>query len=229
MCIHAACALAAIAALASCRKERANPAELFSTASVATTYLNRGQLAEAETQFRKLVRLAPDDPSGHANLGLTYLRGGRFQEAEKELKRARKLDPASTDVALALARVYALTERRDDARQLLESQRQSATNRAPDARILYALAELEVAAGDSAAAPSVEYERRLQAVLAAAPANLAARLKLARAFVLRGSADSAARLLEEWRALRPEPPVEARPLLERSIALLRAGKVADAR
>jgi len=85
-CIHAACAFTVVAALAGCRKERANPAELFSTASVATTYLNRGQLAEAETQFRKLVALAPDDPSGHANLGVTYLRGGRFDEAELALR-----------------------------------------------------------------------------------------------------------------------------------------------
>src|SRR6185503_8312878 len=206
MCIHAACALAAIAALASCRKERANPAELFSTASVATTYLNRGQLAEAETQFKKLVALAPDDPSGHANLGLTYLRGGRFDEAEKELRRARKLDPANIDVAVALARVLALTGRQNDARELLETQRLAALRTAggtsrPNERLLYALAELE--AGDSTRAPSPEYQRRLRDVLAAVPANLAARLKLARVFVQLDQADSAARVLEQWRALRP--------------------------
>ena len=45
-------------------------------------YLDRGQLPEAEAQFKKLIALAPADPLGYANLGLTYLRAGRYSDAE---------------------------------------------------------------------------------------------------------------------------------------------------
>ncbi|HEU4993379.1 MAG TPA: FG-GAP-like repeat-containing protein [Gemmatimonadaceae bacterium] len=222
-------ALLALCATASCQREETNPAQLFVISSTGSTFLRRGQLPEAEAQFKNLIKLAPDDPAGHANLGLTYLRGGRFDEAERELKRARRLDPNNVDVVLSLARLYSLTNRRDEARTLLESSRPAgaSTGQGANPRVLYALAELE--AGDTAAAPSAEYQQRLRDVLAAVPTNLAARLKLARAFVHGSQADSAARLLEEFRVLRPEPPVESRAPLREAIELLRAGKSAEAR
>src|SRR5258705_4665734 len=223
-------AIVAVCATSGCRREAPNPAQLFVISSTGSTFLNRGQLPEAEAQFKQLIKLAPDDPAGHANLGLTYLRGGRFEEAERELNRARRLDPANVDVVLSMARLYALTNRRDEARELLESNRQTAgasAGQGANPRLLFALAELE--AGDSAAAPTPEYQRRLADVLAAAPTNLAVRLELARAYVRNRQADSAARVLEELRTLRPEAPVEAQAPLRESIDLLRAGKAAEAR
>jgi Flp pilus assembly protein TadD len=115
--------LAAIlaATLTGCRKDKpASVEELFTTRTLATQLLQRGQLAEAEVQLKKLIELAPDDPLGYANLGLTYLQQGRYPEAETQLLRARKLDPASSDVALMLAKLYALTGRPADARSTLE-------------------------------------------------------------------------------------------------------------
>jgi len=215
--------LAAVA-IVGCRAERASVEDLYTTRMLGLSYLQRNQLPEAEAEFKKLTRLAPDDPLGYANLGLTYLQGGRYAEAEKELRRARELDPASTEVGLALAKLYSLTGRSSEARATLEKLRQDTTN---SVRVLYALAELEGQQRDSASARS--REDRLRDVLAIAPTNLVARLKLVDALAQRGQADSVVRHLEELRQIPPEMPKETRTYLDSSIQLLRAGKIAESR
>jgi len=190
---------------------------------LGTSYLQRNQLPEAEAEFRKLTKLAPDDPLGYTSLGLTYLQAGRYAEAEKELRRARELDPASTEVGLALAKLYALTGRTTDARAMLEQLRRDTTG---NAHVLYALAELDTGKTDIASVR--RYEDRLRDVLAVAPANLAVRLKLTQAFARRGEADSAIGQLEEVRRIPPEPPKEARTYLDSAIQLLRVGQFAQA-
>jgi outer membrane protein assembly factor BamD (BamD/ComL family) len=203
-----------------CRSEPVDPQELLTANHLGLGDLRKGQLAQAEEQFKKVVALAPQDPLGHANLGLTYLRGERYEEAERELRRAQRLSPENPDVGLIVARLYSLTNREAEARKTLEQLRR-------DPRVFYALAELD--ARDSSAAGVARYEQRLREVLSAAPANLAVRLKLVDVLVRRGVADSAARHLEEIRRLRPEPPLEARPALDTIIQRLNAGQVAEAR
>src|SRR5438105_8811296 len=169
-----------------CHEKPVPVEELYTTRMVALSYLQRNQLPEAESSFRKLTRLAPDDPLGYADLGLTYIQAGRYKEAEDELRKARELDPASTEVRLALARVYSLTGRWNEAHDLLERMRRDSTH---NARVLYALADLEKQRTDTAAARAYEDrlrdvlaifvstrrrgEDRLRDVLAVAPANLA--------------------------------------------------------
>ena len=212
------------AAVNGCRSERASVEDLYTTRMLGLSYLERNQLSEAEAEFKKLTQLAPDDPLGYANLGLTYLQGGKFADAERELERARKLDPRNTEVGLTLARLYLLTARPGDARETLEGLRSDSARSAP---VLYALAELEAAQRDTASAR--RYEERLTELLAVSPANLAARVKLIDALALRGKADSAVRQLEEVRRIPPEPPREARALLDSAIQLLRAGRMEDSR
>src|SRR5205823_4650218 len=120
-------------------------------------------------------------------LGLTYLQSGKYREAESQLARARELDPASADVGLLIAKLYSLTGRADDARATLERLRRDTTT---NARVLYALAELEAQHSDTGALR--RHEERLEQVLAVAPANLAVRLELIDALVRRAQADSAA-------------------------------------
>ncbi|MEP7000967.1 MAG: FG-GAP-like repeat-containing protein [bacterium] len=192
--------------------------------TLALSYLQRNQLPEAETEFKKLIKAAPDDPLGYADLGLTYLQGGRYPEAEKQLQRARELDPASVEVRLALAKLFSLTSRAAEARELLEKvQHDAPTN----PQVLYALAELDAGKNDSAS--TQRYEARLRAVLAAAPANLAVRLKLLNVLAQRGAVDSAVRHLEEVRRIPPEPPKEALTYLDSTIQLLRAGALPQSR
>ena len=207
-----------------CRGERAPVEELYTTRMLGLSYLQRNQLPEAEAEFKKLATLAPDDPFGYASLGLTYLQAGRYAEAEEQLRRARELDPAGIEAGLTLARLYSLTGRPSDARATLEQLR---GDTARNARVLYALAELEAAQPDSAAAR--RYEDRLREVLAVAPENLAVRLELVNALMRRGQADSAVRHLEDVRRIGPEPPRDARAALDRAIRLLRTGQLAEAR
>jgi len=210
----------------SCRSEPVDPHELLAAHSLGLIFLQRGQLPEAEAQFRKVASLAPRDPAGFTNLGLTYLRGGRFREAETELRRAQRLDEKSADVGLILARLYSLTGRTAEARATLEKLPR-------DARVLYALAELEAppptTSGQSDTAAIRRHQDRLGEVLRAAPSNLAVRLQLADALASRGVADSAAQLLEEVGRFRPEPPKEARSQLDSALGLLRQRKLAEAR
>jgi Flp pilus assembly protein TadD len=215
--------VAVVGAALSCHKERAPVEELYTTRMVGLSYLQRNQLPEAESAFKKLTTLAPQDPLGYASLGLTYLQAGRYADAEKQLQRARELEPGSTEIGLALAKVYSLTGRATDARALLGQLQKDTTG---NARVLYALAELESSQSDSASA--VTYRARLRDVLAVAPANLAARLKLVDALARAGDTDSAIAQLEEVRRIPPEPPAEARAYLDSSIQLMRAKNVAGA-
>jgi Tfp pilus assembly protein PilF len=218
-------ALIALVVLIACpRAEQASVEELYTTRMLGLSFLQRNQLAEAESAFAKLAKLAPDDPLGFANLGYTYLQAGRYAEAETQLKRARELDPRGTDIGLALARVYAETNRPAEARSTLEQLRRDSS---ANAHVLYALAELDARGTDAASAQ--RYRDRLRDVLGVAPANLAVRLKLVDAFARRGDADSVVRHLEEVRRIPPGPPPEARSALDTVIQLARAGRLAEAR
>lgn len=216
-------AIALALAANGCRSKPVDVAEVFSTRTLALAYLQRGQLPEAEAQFKKLIALAPNDRLGYANLGLTYLQGGRYREAEAQLRRARELDPSNPDVGLLIAKLYSLTGRADDARAVLEELRRDST---ANPRVLYALAELEAQSSDSAALR--RYEERLKDVLAVLPANLAVRLQLIDVLVQRAQTDSALQQLEEVRRIPPEPPSEARPSLDSTLRLLQDGKLAEA-
>ncbi|HEX6627918.1 MAG TPA: FG-GAP-like repeat-containing protein [Gemmatimonadaceae bacterium] len=217
--------LAVILTVASstCRQEHASVEELYTARMLGLSYLQRNQLAEAESSFKQLTKLAPDDPLGYANLGLTYLQAGRFDEAEKQLKRARDLDPKNADIGLALAKVYALTKRPNDARELLETLRRDSTS---NLHVVYALAELDGQQRDTASIR--RYADRLREVLAAAPGNIAVRTQLLSALVQTAQTDSAVHQLEEIRRIPPELPREARVYLDSTIQVLRAGQLGAA-
>src|SRR5689334_12193343 len=102
-------AVAWIAIAIGCHEKQVPVEELYTTRMVALSYLQRNQLPEAESSFKKLTDLAPNDPLGYADLGLTYLQAARYKDAEKQLDRARELDPQNSEVRLALAKVYLLT------------------------------------------------------------------------------------------------------------------------
>ncbi|HEY7236946.1 MAG TPA: tetratricopeptide repeat protein, partial [Gemmatimonadaceae bacterium] len=219
------CAVAFTLAAIACRSKPAPVEELYSTRMLGMSYLQRNQLVQAESAFKKLVQLAPDDPLGYANLGLTYLQAGRYADAEKQLRKARELDPSSTDIGLMLAKLDQLQGRPADARAILEKIQRDSTN---NARVLYALAELESQPGADSAAALGRREQRLKDVLQVAPANLAVRLELVDVQVRRGEADSAVRQLEEVRRIPPEAPAEARVYLDSAMQLLRANRLAEA-
>ncbi|HET9387032.1 MAG TPA: FG-GAP-like repeat-containing protein, partial [Gemmatimonadales bacterium] len=202
-----------VAVLVSCREKPVDPGALLTARTVGLAELERGRLAEAEQEFKKVIELAPKDANGYANLGLTYLRANRLEDAETQLQRARRLDapPRSPVIALVLARLYALTDRPDEARRVLSGLE-------PDARVLYTLAQIERQTGGDTA-----YASGLRRLLEKAPSNLAVRIELADVLLRLGAHDSTLRYLEEIRQLRPEPPSDARPHLTSAIGAVRAG------
>jgi Tfp pilus assembly protein PilF len=207
----------ALLAAGGCQEKPIDQGALLTARTVGLAQLERGQLAEAEQEFKTVISLAPKDASGHANLGLTYLRANRLAEAESELKRARKLDARSPEVALILARLYVLTKRPDDATRAL-------ADIEPDARVLYTLAQIDrQTSGDTV------YSARLRQLLEKVPSNLAVRVEIADVFLRLGENDSTLRYLEDTRRLRPEPPPEAQPHLAAAIDALRSGRAAAAR
>jgi len=140
---------------------------LITARTVGLEHLQRGRLPEAEQEFRQVIALAPRDPLGYANLGLTYLRAARYAEAESELDRARRLDPKNPDIALIVAKLYSLTGRPAEARRILSAV-------PADARVLYALAELDREGGDSAYAERLRVPWWLWLPVLALAAGLAA-------------------------------------------------------
>ena len=71
--------------------------------------LAAGHYEEAESDFKKLLQIAPDIAEMHATLGLVYFQEKKFDQAVTELKQALKLKPAlgkaSTLLAMSLSEV----------------------------------------------------------------------------------------------------------------------------
>ncbi|HZO18759.1 MAG TPA: FG-GAP-like repeat-containing protein [Gemmatimonadaceae bacterium] len=221
-------ALVTLPLLAACRRDAGDAAARKAEAVIAQSNglnaLRRDELPEAEEEFKRVIELVPDDALGYANLGLTYIRAGRYAEAERQLERARDLAPNNGEVALMMAKLYSLTNRSAEAADILGRLPRGG---ADDARVTYALAELEAARPGGRTGS--RYRELLRRVLVREPSNVAVRLELARLAAGAGEADSAVRHLEEVRRLPPEPPQEARPVVEEAIQLLRAGRIEAAR
>jgi len=216
--------LGAVAALllAGCRGREPAPggalerdAAILAARTLGLAYLQKNQLAQAETSFRRIVAFAPDQALGYANLGLVQLRQGRYREAETAIRRAAALDTANDDIALTLAKVYELTGRSAAARAEVDR----VLRRSPhDLRALYALVQLD----------SASRESYLRQIVERAPVNVAARLELADLLLAHGAADPAAAQLEALQRQLPELPREATRFFERALALARAGRAAAA-
>ena len=178
-------------------------------------HLQSGQLPQAETEFRKVIALAPDQALGYADLGLVYLRGGRYREAETQLRRAAELDSANSDVALMLATVYGSTGREGDAlREIQQVLRRDST----DIRALYALS----------GRTGQGRERLLREILTRAPTNLVARLELIDLLLARGATGDALGELEAMQRQLPQLPREATRFFEGALRAARAGRTAEA-
>jgi tetratricopeptide (TPR) repeat protein len=64
--------------------------DLFREAQAARA---RGDLASAESKYRKLIRIAPGMANAYHNLGLVYLAEHKYKESAEVLEKAAKLEP----------------------------------------------------------------------------------------------------------------------------------------
>ncbi len=195
-----------------CKGREQSPADagaILTARTLGLAYLEENRLPEAEQEFAKLIRLAPDEPSGHANLGLVYLRLGRYPDADREVARAVKLAPDDPDIRLLQATVWRLSGRTADADRTLEA----TLNANPKhLKTLYAL-------GD----------RYLARLVAAAPANVAARLALAEHLLAVDSVAQARDQLELLRQRLPKLPPEAQRAFTAAVTDVQLNRVAQAK
>ena len=190
--------------------------ELITTQTLGLAYLEEFKLDDAEKQFLKLIKLAPDEKLGYANLGLTYLRMGKYPEAKKQLAVAIKIDAKDPDIRLLLATVYQMNDERDKAITELKD----ALKFAPDhVKILYDLSELYSITPD---VDSREQRKNyLLHLVQKAPGNLVPQLSLIDIHIRNGETDKATELLESIKKQFPEFPKEAVDYYNKTLLLLK--------
>ena len=119
--------------------------------TLGLAYLEENKLEEAETEFLKLIDIAPDESLGYANLGLVYLRMDNYKEALKQLDEAVEIEPKNPNIRLIRAKAFDLNNDTKKAIKELEVTLKFAPN---DAKTLYQLAELHMK----------KHQRRLQSL-----------------------------------------------------------------
>jgi tetratricopeptide (TPR) repeat protein len=190
--------------------------EIITAQTLGLAYLEEFKLDEAEKEFIKFIRLAPNEKLGYANLGLAYLRMGKYPEAKKRLFEAVKIDPKDPDIRLLLATVYQMNDERDKA----ISELKDALSFAPDhVRIIYYLTELLAATTDEES--QKQRMSFLLQLVEKAPENLVPRLNLTEMYIHNGETDKASEQLEIIHKQFPEFPKEAIPYYEKTLSLLK--------
>jgi tetratricopeptide (TPR) repeat protein len=189
---------------------------LMSIRTLGLAYLEEFKLEDAEKEFLKLIRLAPEEKMGYANLGLTYLRMGKYPEAEKQLLKAKKIDPKDPDIRLILSTVYKMNSQSD--RSI--SELKDALSFAPDhLKILFELTEMYASASDTS---SVNLRQSfLLRMVEKAPENLVPQLNLTDIYIRNGSYDKAVQQLEIIHKQFPEFPKEAIDYFNKSVSFLK--------
>ena len=112
------------AAVLSDRAVALNPNCALAWYASAASRLQAGDYQEAVARFQRHLRLDPKSPfQGYAQnlMGASMLGLGRFEEAVVLVKKGLELSPNNPFAWVYLATAYAKLERRDDARQALES------------------------------------------------------------------------------------------------------------
>ena len=183
------CAIGLILLLG-CHTQQQNPADagaILTARTLGLAYVEENRLEEASNEFVKLIRLAPEEPSGYANLGLVYLRLGRYADAVRSIERAVKLAPDDPDIRLLQATAQRLGGDSNAARRTLEASLQKSPRHL---QTLYAL-------------------QAWGRLVEAAPANVAARLAYAGALLDSGRVTEARDQLELLRQRLPSLPTQA--------------------
>jgi hypothetical protein len=190
--------------------------ELMTTQTMGLAYLEEFKLDEAEKEFLKFIKLAPNEKLGYANLGLAYLRMGKYPEAKKQLADAIRIDSRDADIRLLLATVYQMNDEREKA----ISELREALKFSPDhIKILYNLTELYAAGSDEESGQQREFF--LIKLTEKAPDNLVPQLNLTDIYIRNGETDKAIEKLEIIHKQFPEFPKEAVDYFNKTLDLLK--------
>lgn len=172
-------------------------------------FTRAGNNQAAISLFKEALEKDPNYLDARLQLGLAYFKLNKLDFAEKELEKAYRQDPANRDVSLRLAQIYMKTDRVEKAMGELIRLEASSSD---DVEVQVALAEGYAHQRDILA--SENYYRK---ALLVKPADLDARLGLARLLFDSSRDDAGTQLLQSVIA---ENPREAAPYyLQLQVAL----------
>lgn len=168
-------------------------------AGLAQAYQLNGQLAEAESSYREVIRLAPKDPNSFLRLGLFYGYQRRYRDALATLNDGLNVDMNQPALLRAVVLMQSRLGRHDDAVSSAE-RLVKVQPRNPDAQALLAMM-LEEAGKRSRAIDIYE------ALLVKDPKNIVAQNNLAMLLSAEGKHDQALQAARRATAMKPGDPM----------------------
>ena len=212
--------------LNSCKNEknsREKSVELMTTQTLGLAYLEEFKFEEAEKEFKKFIKMEPDDKLGYANLGLTYLRMAKYPEAEKQLLKAIKIDQKDANIRLILATVYQMNDQRNKA---IEQLKEANSFDPAHAKVLYDLTEIY--SSDQTVDGQNQRKGYLLQLVEKAPANLVPKLNLTEVYIREFIADKAVEQLEIIKKQFPDFPKEAVQYFDKAMEMLKKNDAKNA-
>ena len=128
------------------KAESLDPLSLIINADLAELLVIARSYDESVKQSRKTIEMDPDFAMAHNQLGQAYLQQRLYSQAIAELQKAVQLSAGSPTCIANLARAYALSGQKDEARKLLDGLKKTAT---PGYSHASEIAAVYVALGDT--------------------------------------------------------------------------------
>ena len=191
--------------------------KLISHRNLGLGYLEEERYSDGAREFMSFIAIAPKEASGYANLGWIYLQSpGKLDSAEIMLKHAMELSPYNPDIAFLVAKMYELTNRQNDAIEVL----QNTLKQSPEHVLtLYQLSEYY-------RQPSEHFnlekaEELLLDIVGVNPGNVAAQMKQIELSIKNNHPKAALFSMETVRRILPILPADAVPIFNNAVQLLR--------
>jgi len=100
---------------------RLKPDSVSARTNLATNFVRRGKLPDAEIEFQKAVKLDPGNFDTNHNMGEFYIQAGKIAQAAPFLEKAQQVNPSAYDNGYDLSLAYLDIGKFVEARQVAES------------------------------------------------------------------------------------------------------------
>ena len=191
--------------------------KLISHRNLGLGYLEEERYSDGAREFMSFIAIAPKEASGYANLGWIYLQSpGKLDSAEIMLKHAMELSPYNPDIAFLVAKMYELTNRQNDAIEVL----QNTIKQFPEHVLtLYQLSEYYRQPSEFINLEKAE--ELLLDIVRFNPGNVAAQMKQIELSIKNNHPKAALFSMETVRRILPILPADAVPIFNNAVQLLR--------
>ena len=184
-------------------------------------YLNQNKLAEAEAEFTKLIKLAPDEIIGYVNLGIVYMRQGKTDEAEIYFGKALEINDQEVTVRLNLFELYELMDQPEKALSELEAVLEF------DPDNLYALYKMSERSEIEPENSMSSFPEYLNRIIEVAPTNIVPRMYLLEYLLENKKSDEALEQFEEIESKFERLPTELAVFFDQAYEYLRNSATND--